>query len=42
MEQPVRSSLGLLVILAGLPGYYAWAGRSRLAAARGRVAQPYP
>ena len=42
MEQPVRSSLGLLVILAGLPGYYAWAGRSRLAAASGRVARPYP
>jgi len=30
MEQPVRSSLGLLVILAGLPCYRAWAGRSRV------------
>jgi basic amino acid/polyamine antiporter, APA family len=29
MEQPVRSSVGLLVILAGLPCYRAWTGRSR-------------
>lgn len=41
LEQPVRSSLGLLVILAGLPGYYAWAGRSRSAAAGDGVARPY-
>lgn len=27
MEQPVRSSIGLLVILAGLPFYRAWRGR---------------
>ena len=29
LDRPVRSSIGLLVILAGLPCYYAWAGRSR-------------
>ncbi|HTW38028.1 MAG TPA: hypothetical protein VMD49_05630 [Steroidobacteraceae bacterium] len=29
LEQPVRSSVGLLVILAGLPCYYAWAGKGR-------------
>ena len=29
MEQPVRSSIGLLVILAGLPFYRAWLGRER-------------
>jgi basic amino acid/polyamine antiporter, APA family len=27
MEQPLRSSIGLLVILAGLPFYRAWRGR---------------
>jgi len=42
MEQPIRSSLGLLVILAGLPGYYAWSGRSRLPAVADDVARPYP
>jgi basic amino acid/polyamine antiporter, APA family len=29
IERPVRSSLGLLVILAGVPFYYAWRGRER-------------
>jgi basic amino acid/polyamine antiporter, APA family len=29
MEQPVRSSMGLLVILAGLPFYRAWRGRKQ-------------
>jgi basic amino acid/polyamine antiporter, APA family len=29
LDQPVRSSVGLLVILAGLPCYYAWLGGSR-------------
>jgi basic amino acid/polyamine antiporter, APA family len=29
LEQPVRSSVGLLVILTGLPCYYAWAGKGR-------------
>ena len=29
LDQPVRSSIGLLMILAGLPCYYAWLGRSR-------------
>lgn len=29
LDQPVRSSVGLLVILAGLPCYYAWLGRGR-------------
>lgn len=29
LDQPVRSSVGLLVILAGLPCYYAWLHRSR-------------
>jgi basic amino acid/polyamine antiporter, APA family len=29
LEQPVRSSIGLLVILAGVPCYYAWAGQVR-------------
>jgi len=39
LDQPVRSSIGLLMILAGLPCYYAWLGRSRrLDAARARVA----
>jgi basic amino acid/polyamine antiporter, APA family len=29
IEQPVRSSIGLLVILTGLPFYRAWRGRQR-------------
>lgn len=29
LDQPVRSSIGLLVILAGVPCYYAWAGQDR-------------
>lgn len=29
LDQPVRSSVGLLVILAGLPCYYAWRRRNR-------------
>jgi APA family basic amino acid/polyamine antiporter len=29
LDQPVRSSIGVLVVLAGLPCYYAWLGRSR-------------
>ncbi len=29
LEQPIRSTVGLLVILAGLPCYRGWAGRSR-------------
>jgi basic amino acid/polyamine antiporter, APA family len=29
LDQPVRSSVGLLLILAGLPCYYGWVGRSR-------------
>lgn len=42
IEQPIRSSLGLLVILAGLPGYYIWAGKSRLPTAGDGVARPLP
>ncbi|MHB8811779.1 MAG: APC family permease [Steroidobacteraceae bacterium] len=30
LDQPVRSSIGLVVILAGLPFYYAWHRRNRL------------
>jgi basic amino acid/polyamine antiporter, APA family len=33
LDQPVRSSVGLLLILAGLPCYHAWLGRSRRLAA---------
>lgn len=40
MQQPIRSSLGLLIILAGLPGYFVWAGRSRLPTAAAGAAQP--
>lgn len=29
LDQPVRSTIGLLMILAGLPCYYAWLGRRR-------------
>jgi basic amino acid/polyamine antiporter, APA family len=29
MDQPIRSSIGLLIILAGLPCYYAWRHRRR-------------
>jgi APA family basic amino acid/polyamine antiporter len=29
IERPVRSSLGLLVILTGVPFYYSWRGRER-------------
>jgi APA family basic amino acid/polyamine antiporter len=38
LDQPVRSSIGLLLILAGLPCYHGWLGRSRrLDAARAQA-----
>jgi len=40
IEQPIRSSLGLLVILAGLPCYYAWAGKSRSPAVSDSAVRP--
>jgi APA family basic amino acid/polyamine antiporter len=40
MERPVRSSLGSLVVLAGVPFYYEW--RHKLAAQGAAVEEPNP
>ncbi|MGH8316491.1 MAG: APC family permease [Steroidobacteraceae bacterium] len=40
LDQPVRSSVGVLVTLAGLPCYYAWVGRSRRLDSVSRLGAP--